>query len=182
MWALRPDYPKTARITWGLAPSSRIVRTIRGSATRCGPFVRTIRRPRGLLGVELDRRAVDAVAQPGRLRPVVEDVAQVPTAVRARDLGPDHEVRVVRRLLDGRALGRGIKARPPAVGVELGLGLEQLRPAARAQVGARRLGVPVLAGEGSLGSLLTQHVVLGRGQISLPLGCALLDFALLHRL
>src|SRR2546430_17624758 len=101
----------------------------------------------------------------------------MPTAVRACDLGPDHEVGVVRPLLDRRALGWGVKARPPAVSVELRLGLEQLRAAARAQVGARRLRVPVLPGEGPLGALLTQHVVLGRGQVSLPLGYALLDFA-----
>src|SRR5439155_5592661 len=135
-----------------------------------------------LLRVELDRRRVDAVAQACWLRPVVEDVPQVPATARARDLGPDHEMRVVRRLLDRRALGRGVKARPAAVGVELGLGLEQPRAAAGAQVNARRLGVPVLAREGPFGALLTQHVVLGRGQVSLPLGFALLNFALLHRL
>src|SRR5256886_6925809 len=89
-------------------------------------------------------------------------------------------MRVVGRLLDRRALGRGVKARPAAVGVELGLGFEQLRAAAGAQVNARRLRVPVLARERPFGALLTQHVVLGRGQVSLPLGFALLNFALLQ--
>src|SRR5260370_34021685 len=68
----------------------------------------------GLLWVQFDRCAVDAVAQPGRLRPVVEHVPQVPAAARAVDLGTDHEVRAVHQLLDGRALRRRAEARPAA--------------------------------------------------------------------
>src|SRR5438445_13185776 len=94
------------------------------------------------LRVQLDRGAVDAVAQAGWLGAVVKDVAQVPAAIRARDLGPDHEVRVVRRLLDGSSLRRGVEARPATVGIELRLRLEQLGPTTRAQVRARRLRAP----------------------------------------
>src|SRR5438445_12465416 len=133
------------------------------------------------LRVQLDRRAVYAVAQAGRLRAVVKAVAQVPAAVRARDLGPDHEVRVVHRLLDRRALRRGVEARPAAVGVELRLRLEQLGPATRAQIRARGLRVPVLAREGALGSLLAQHVELRGGEVALPIRLALLHSHLLHR-
>src|SRR5205807_3323757 len=135
-----------------------------------------------LLRVQPDRGAVYAVAQAGWLGAVVKYVAQVPAAVRARVLGPDHEVRVVGRLLDRRALRRGVEARPAAVGVELRLRLEQLGAAAGAQVRARRLRVPVLAREGALGSLLAQHVELRWGEVALPIRLALLHSHLLHRL
>src|SRR5438094_1510773 len=135
-----------------------------------------------LLRFQLDRRRVDAVAQTSRLGPVVEKVPQVPAAVGTRHLGPDHEMRAVDRLLDRGSLGRRVEARPSAVGVELGLGLEQPRAAAGAKVQTRSLGVPVLARERPLRALLAQDVKLQWAQVSLPLGFALLDFALLHRL
>src|SRR5207247_1072794 len=114
------------------------------------------------------------------LGPVVEDMPQVPAAVGAVDLGPDHEERFVRLLLDQRALGRCVEARPPAVGVELGLRLEQPGPAAGAQVGAANVGVPVRARERPLSAFLAQHVVLSRGQVSSPLRFALLNWCFLH--
>ena len=46
-------------------------------------------------GDELQGRRVHAVAQAGRLRPVVEDVAEVASATRAHDFGPAHEERIV---------------------------------------------------------------------------------------
>src|SRR6266550_2809399 len=128
-----------------------------------------------LLGVELDRGAVDAVAQAGRLRAVVEHVSQVPAAVRARHLGPGHEQRSVGRLLDRRVFRRLVEARPAAVRVELGVRLEKLGPAPRAQVHAWGAGLTVLARERALRPLLAQHVVLHGSQLCLPLGFALLD-------
>src|SRR4029077_8239281 len=95
----------------------------------------------------------------------------------AGHLGPDHEQAAVDVLLDGRVIGRRVETGPAAVGVELSLRLEQLGSAARTQVGAGRLGVPVLARERAFRSLLPQHVVLGWGQVPLPL-----RFALPHRL
>jgi hypothetical protein len=135
-----------------------------------------------LLGrFQLDRYRVDAVAQPGRRRPVVEDVAEMASAVRAGDLRPLHEEGAVDVLRHRRVLGRGVEAGPPAVGVELGLGLEQLGAAARAQVNAWGRGLPVLTRERPLGDLLPQDVVLGRGQVAPPLRlCLLHHFHLLH--
>src|SRR5216683_6357488 len=104
------------------------------------------------LGVELDRRRVDAVAKAGRVRAVVEDVTKVAAAVGAGDLGPDHEKASVLVFLDGGTLRRRVEARPAAVGVEFGLGLKELRAAAGAQVSTRCRGVPVLAGERPLGA------------------------------
>ncbi len=57
--------------------------------------------PRRLvLLVEVDGEGVHAVAKPGRRRPVVEDVAQVTSALRAEDLGALAKERVVDALDD----------------------------------------------------------------------------------
>ena len=77
--------------------------------------------PPPLRGEEFDGGAVDAVAQACWLRAVVEDVAQVATAVRAGDLGPDHEQAAVDVLRDRGIVRRRVEARPAAVRVELGL-------------------------------------------------------------
>ena len=77
---------------------------------------------------EVERERVDAVTLAGRVRAVVEDVAQVPTAVAADDLGADHAVARVLAQLDG-LLDRGLgEARPAGAGVELRVGVEQLAP------------------------------------------------------
>src|SRR5207302_11378482 len=124
---------------------------------------------------QLQGDGVDAVAEAGRRRTVVEDVAQVPAAFGAGDLGPDHPERAVHVLLDRSLGGRGIEARLAAVGVELGFGVEELR----AGPGAEVLALPrlrlVLNAEGSLGALLAQHLVLHRCQLGPPFGLALLD-------
>ena len=76
--------------------------------------------------VELQRAGVDAVALAGRVRAVVEDVAQVAAAARADDLGAPHEEAVVGPGLDPVVGHRVPEARPPGAGVELGVGAEQL--------------------------------------------------------
>src|SRR5256885_17266475 len=87
-----------------------------------------------LLGVELDRGAVDAVAQARRLRAVVEHVPQVPAAVRARYLGPGHEQRTVGRLLDRSIIRRLVVTRAAAVYGVLCVRLEKIWTASRAPV------------------------------------------------
>src|SRR6202011_4379457 len=78
-----------------------------------------------LFRLELERRRVDAVAQAGRLRAVVEDVAQVATAIAALHFGAAHAVAAVRFRLDGFLLGRGVEARPARTRVELLVRAEQ---------------------------------------------------------
>src|SRR5438874_10721426 len=161
-------------------PSSSTKRRRRPAPGCCPPISSGWRTSgAGRSRVELDRRRVDAVAQPGRRRAVVEDVAEVAAALGAGDLGADHEKAAVLVLLDRGALRRLVEAGPAAVGVELGRRREQLGPAARAPVGALGVGVPVLAGERALGALLSEHVVLLRRQLLPPLGVRLLN-SLLH--
>ena len=95
-----------------------------------------------LFGVEVQRAAVDAVAQAGRVRAVVEDVAQVAAAALADDLGALHEEAVVGPGLDRLVVHRVEEARPAGAGVELGVRVEQLRAAALAAVDAVRRGCP----------------------------------------
>ena len=59
------------------------------------------------------------------------------------------------------------------MGVELGLGAEQLGAAGAAVVDADGLGVGVLADERSLGASLAEHRVLLGGELLAPLGVAL---------
>src|ERR1700760_3559184 len=110
--------------------------------------------------LEGQRGRVDAVAVPGRARAVTKDVAQVPATAAAADLGAAHEHAVVRTQLD-RVVGSGLEeARPAGTGVELGVRLEQLVPAACALVGAVLLVPEQRAGERHLGVAVAQHVVL----------------------
>src|SRR5690625_4897490 len=119
---------------------------------------------------EGQRHGVHAVPVARRgLRGVGKHVAQVGVTRRAAHLGADHPQRRVLDVLDGAGLRRLIEARPTAVGVELGDGLEQRRAAALAGVGARPLLVQQLAGAGDLGAGVTQHVVLRRGEPLAPL-------------
>src|SRR4028118_2147689 len=76
--------------------------------------------------VQLQRRRVDAVAQPGRAGAVVEHVAQVRAAAAAPDFGADGVVAGVDLRLPPLRGGGGVEAGPAAVCVELGLGAEQL--------------------------------------------------------
>src|SRR5262245_1948542 len=161
----------------GSRPSLSRLR-MRRSAGRAG-----LRRPAVVLlpacrrGLEGQRAGVDAVALPGRGRPVVEDVAQVATAAAADHLGAAHEQAVVRPQLD-RLGDRGlVEARPPGARVELGVRAEQLAAAAGAPVEAVGVVVDVLTGEGALGVGLAQHAVLQRGQLLAPLLVRLLDLA-----
>src|SRR5271155_2892027 len=121
------------------------------------------------VGRERQRRRVDAVALTGRPGAVVEDMAQVPAAGAADDLGAAHEQAVVRAQLNGLGDSGLGEAGPTGTGLELGTGPEQGRPAAGAAVLTGGLVVDVLAREGRLGAGLPQDVVLGRRQLLTPL-------------
>src|SRR5262249_41299225 len=120
-------------------------------------------------GVEPQGGGVDAVAQPGRRRAVVEDVPQVGVAAAAGHLGPPHQPGVVLVRLDDAVGGRLPEAGPTGPGGDLGGGVEQRLPAADAAVDAGLLGRPVRAGEGALRALLPGDVVLLGGELPAPL-------------
>ena len=69
---------------------------------------------------EFQRDAVDAVAQAGRRRSVVEHMAEMAAAAAAMHLVPHHAEGVV-GVFQHRAFDRLIEARPAGAAVELGL-------------------------------------------------------------
>jgi hypothetical protein len=73
---------------------------------------------------ELQRQPVHAVAQAGRLRPVVEHVAEVPAAARAQHFGALHQQAAVCPL-DDRFRQRPPETRPARPALELGRRVEQ---------------------------------------------------------
>ena len=115
--------------------------------------------------------------RPGRLGSVVEDVAEVPAAFRAQDLGAEHAVRGVALFLDAAAVLRRGEARPPASAIELRVALEELGAAARAPIRARFVVIAELTRERALRRLLPEHRVLDRRELLLPLGVGLLHAA-----
>src|SRR6185437_3021183 len=115
--------------------------------------------------VELQRGAVEAVAQPCRLWPIVEQVAEVAAALGAVNLGPTHVVARVDVGFHGIGSQRSEEARPARTGIELRVRVEQRLAAAHALVHAVLLGVPVLAGEGPFGALLAGDSELFGGEL-----------------
>src|SRR5690606_25291670 len=156
-----------------LGSSSRPVRGASQGPTPCGRFRTSLLclLPRH----ELQGRRVHAVAQPGRLGSVGEDVSEVGVAGGAEDLDATHPVAEVLLGPDGVAADRCPEAGPPRPGVVLGVGVEELVAAAGAAVDAVALEVPVLAGGGALGALLAADVVLLRRELPAPLFVGLDD-------
>src|SRR5438270_559167 len=71
-----------------------------------------------------EAEAVDAIAKAGRLRPVVEDVAEMAAAAAAVHLGAQHAVGAVLGLAD-IAFDGLIEARPSGAAFEFGFGGKQ---------------------------------------------------------
>src|SRR5215813_9990105 len=130
--------------------------------------------PRSTL-VELERRGVDAVALPGRLRAVVEDVPEVRVAPRAVHLGPAHEEARVLLGLDRLRRGRLEVRRPAGAGVELVIRAEERLTTAHAAVRAAIVVVPVHAAECALGTVRAYHLELVVSKLLAPLLVGLAD-------
>src|SRR5690348_8466451 len=79
---------------------------------------------------ERHRNTVHAIAQPGRLRTVVEHVTEVTTAAPTEHLGACHADAVVLALEYG-TVERLPETRPPGAAVEFGVGGKQVERAAR---------------------------------------------------
>src|SRR6185369_1931168 len=104
-------------------------------------------------GLEHQREAVDAVAQAGGFRAVVEDVAEMAAAAAAMHLGAQHAEGAVLGLAD-RVVERLVKTRPAGAALELGVGGEQRQVAAGAGEGALAMLFQERAGAGPFGAVL----------------------------
>src|SRR4030095_8847287 len=108
--------------------------------------------------VELQRRAVHAIALAGGLGPIGEDMAEMAAALGAMRLGSGHEMAGVGRGAD-RARHRRPEGGPARAAFVLVSRIEQGLATAGAVEGAGALLVVERAGEGSLGAVVAQHVM-----------------------
>src|SRR6185503_10813466 len=124
-----------ARGDWGLAKSRRERPSFgrsratpsNASAVDTGQApLRSARPWLGLLvaGLQIERRRVDAVAEPCRPGTVVEDMSEMSTASRTVDFGALHEQAAVLFGLDAFRGDRFVEARPARTGVVLRRGVE----------------------------------------------------------
>src|SRR5579859_7727791 len=160
-----PERPTNADLILRSPRSGRL----EGWQRRCASGTRSC-----LLRLEIHRDAVDAVAQVGRRRAVVEDVAEVAAAAAAMHLGADHAVAAVGRRFHG-AFDGVVEARPAGAAVEFLLADEQRLAAADAGEGAGTLFVIEGAAAGRLGAVLAHHPVLLRREQASPFGIAVGD-------
>src|SRR5260370_40813737 len=80
--------------------------------------------------MEYQGKAIHAVAQAGRLRPIVEDVTEMAAAAAAVNFGPQYPESPVFGLADG-VVERLVKTRPAGAALEFRLRGEQRQGAAR---------------------------------------------------
>src|SRR5690606_22061773 len=106
------------------------------------------------------RCGIDAVAQAGRWRAVVEDVAEMGIADVADDFGAYHAVAAVDLFLHHRRIQRLEVAGPAAAGFEFCIRGEQRRAAADAGVDAGFVMIPVAAGERRFGGGMARDGIL----------------------
>src|SRR5258707_14983747 len=99
-------------------PRSKDRGTIAGRATIAGRKRRSGRRWRRWM--EYQRKAVHAVAQAGRLRPIIENVTEMAAAAAAVDFGPQHPEGAVFGFADG-IVERLIETRPAGAALEFRL-------------------------------------------------------------
>src|SRR6202166_1921722 len=125
------------------------------------------------------RKSVHAIAQAGRLWPVVEDVAEMAAAAAAMDLGPQHAEGAVLSLADG-IFQRLIEARPAGAALEFRLRGEQRQVAAGAGEDALAMFLEQRARARPFGALLAQDLVLLRRQLRAPFRIGLLDLEFLR--
>ena len=114
--------------------------------------------------------AVHAVALAGGLGAVVEDVAEVAATFGAHNLVAAHAKAIIRSHLNTGGSGRGEEAGPAGARLKLGIGGEEQVVVGGAIVGTDGVVIVVFAGEGALGTLLAQDVVLVGREEFFPLG------------
>lgn len=149
--------------------------TVGASRRSSRPMARRSARVVSLLGLEVERQGVDAVAESRRPGSVREDVSEVTSAARAGDLGPNHPVSVVGVLFDDSGVGGALEARPSRSRFELVVRPEQGRSTCSAAEQARVMYVEQRAAPCRLRPLFAQDVVAVRGQLGLPFLFCLLD-------
>src|SRR5690348_12280432 len=113
---------------------------------------------------EAHRRRIHAVAQAGRKRAVVEQVAEVRIGVLRANFGARHSKGPIRLRCDVLRNQRTREAGPPSAGLELVGRAEQRFARHNVYVDARLVIVPVCVLERTLGRFVLRDLVLERGE------------------
>src|SRR5690606_32442602 len=111
-------------------------------------------------GLEVQRKPVGAIAQPGRCRSIGEDVSEMGIAIGAADFGAPHEMASVVDLLDGVFGNRLEKARPARTGFVFGFRGEKRRSTTYAMVDAVAFFHIVGVRKGAFVAVLAGHMIL----------------------
>ena len=112
---------------------------------------------------KIKRHRVDAIAQAGGGRAVVEYVALVATAAGALDFGARHTIGAVAVEFDVFFVNRFEKGGPSCAGFKFGVGAEEGKSTGCADEGAFFVVVPQVACESAFGALFAQNMVFRRG-------------------
>jgi hypothetical protein len=120
------------------------------------------------ISIELEGSGIDAVAQSGRSRAILEYVTEVRIAAGAQHFYPSHEMAVVFLVDDILRSGRLPERRPSRTGIEFGLRVKQGSAAAGATIHALIVAVPVFPCECPLRPFFAAYMILPRGQLVFP--------------
>src|SRR3979411_2789598 len=129
--------------------------------------------------MEDQRKAVHAVAQAGRLRPIVKDVTEMAAAAAAVNFSPQHPKGAVLGLADG-IVERLIKTPPAGAALACRLRGEQRQVAAGAGEDALVMLLEQRARTRALGALLAQDFILLRRQLRAPFRIGFFDLEFLR--
>src|SRR5229473_4501410 len=129
--------------------------------------------------MEYQRKAIHAVAQAGRLRPIVEDVTEMAAAAAAVNFGPQYPESPVFGLADG-VLQRLVKTRPAGTALEFRFRGEQRQVAAGTGEDALAMLLEQRARSRPLGAFLARDLILLRRQLRAPFRIGLFDLELLR--
>src|ERR1700722_8083365 len=127
--------------------------------------------------MELQRKTVHAVAQAGRLRTVIEDVAEMAAAATAMNFATQHAEGAVFPFAHG-IVERLIEARPAGAAFEFGFRREQRQVAAGAGEDTFAVLLQQRAGPRTLGAFLAEDFILLRRELGAPLRVGLFDLEL----
>jgi len=119
---------------------------------------------------------VDAEAEAGGLRAVIENVSQVSVATTAENFGANHAVSHVAFHFYIVGSDRLVIAWPARAGVKFRVGSEKGLAATDAEVGSGSFGVFIFSGKRRLGTLAPGDVVLLFGEFGLPFSIILANF------
>ena len=156
----RPRQPLEAGVGQAIQPTRRARKKIVASRSQQNPD-KAIALQHGSRGPEIQRHAIDAIAQPCRRRTVRKDMAEVRSAPAAMNLGAFHAETTVARCSE-RAGQRIEETAPTRAALEFLPGSEQRPIATGAMEIARSLLVIEGAAPRPLGAMTAHHMILLR--------------------